>query len=255
MPYFNERNEFIAIYSITTVFTISKSQVRNFAHVRRLKETANVPADISANDSLPTWSRDMTSNNRQRYPSTDYTEDYVFGIILFLSAYKVQIRLCERYNGSTLQSCCTRLLADFSNISTMPVQSRDSRSSFSNGWRDEQTVLTTVSTRRMSLTKLSDIDDDRWTLDSLRCKAQIYIIDAYKSSAVAEMGDRLATIDMGRKVGAAVSLSVGGAGSPSNTMSPGPRHTSVRSGIVIHPTVWPQYTNVTDRQNRQLSDS
>jgi len=29
------------------------------------------------------------------------------------------------------------------------------------------------------------------------------------SSAVAEMGDHLATIDMGRKVGAAVSLSVG----------------------------------------------
>jgi len=30
-----------------------------------------------------------------------------------------------------------------------------------------------------------------------------------KSSAVAEMGDRLTTIDMGRKVGAAVLLSVG----------------------------------------------
>jgi len=45
-----------------------------------------------------------------------------------------------------------------------------------------------------------------------------------KSSAVAEMGDRLATIDMGRKVGggAAVPLSVGRAGSPSNTMSSGP---------------------------------
>jgi len=42
-----------------------------------------------------------------------------------------------------------------------------------------------------------------------------------KSSAVAEMGDGLATIDMGQKVGgAAVPLSVGGgAGSPSNTMS------------------------------------
>ena len=41
-----------------------------------------------------------------------------------------------------------------------------------------------------------------------------------ESSAVAEMGYRLA---MGRKVGAAV----WGAGSPSNTMSPGPRPTSV----------------------------
>ena len=68
-----------------------------------------------------------------------------------------------------------------------------------------------------------------------------------KSSAVAEMGDRLATIDEGRKVGAAVPLSLGGAGYPSNTMWPGPSPTSVPSGIVIRPTVWPQYTNVTDR--------
>ena len=41
-----------------------------------------------------------------------------------------------------------------------------------------------------------------------------------KSSAVAEMGDRLGTIDMSRKVGAAVLLSVGGEGarSLSNTI-------------------------------------
>jgi len=38
------------------------------------------------------------------------------------------------------------------------------------------------------------------------------------SAAVAEMGDRLATIDMGRKLGAVPLL--GGAWSPSNTMSP-----------------------------------
>jgi len=58
------------------------------------------------------------------------------------------------------------------------------------------------------------------------------------------MGDRLATTDMGEKW-------VGGAGSPSNTMSPGPRPISVpsASGVLIHPnpTVWPQYTNATDR--------
>jgi len=69
------------------------------------------------------------------------------------------------------------------------------------------------------------------------------------------MGDRLATIDMGRKVGgelrAAVPLSVGRAGSPSNTVSPEPRPTSVPRGILIHPAVWPQYTNVTDKQDRQ----
>jgi len=51
----------------------------------------------------------------------------------------------------------------------------------------------------------------------------------------------------------------GGAGSPSNTMwpGPGPRPTSMPSFISIHPTVWPQYINVrdrTDRQDRQRSD-
>ena len=61
-----------------------------------------------------------------------------------------------------------------------------------------------------------------------------------KSSAVAEMGDRLATIGMGRKWGWAT---VGGwvpTGSPFNTMWPGPRPTTLPSGIFIHPTVWPQ---------------
>ena len=44
-------------------------------------------------------------------------------------------------------------------------------------------------------------------------------------------------------------LSVGGAGSPSNAVSPGP--TSVPSGSLIHPTVWPQYTNVTRQADKQ----
>jgi len=66
-----------------------------------------------------------------------------------------------------------------------------------------------------------------------------------KSSAVAEMGDRLVTIDKGQKLGAVPLLGVGyrgGAGFPSNTMSPGPRPNSVSSGILIYPTVWPQQT-------------
>jgi len=69
------------------------------------------------------------------------------------------------------------------------------------------------------------------------------------------MGDRLDTIDMGRKVGAAVPLSMTGAGSHL-TQWPGPRPTLVPSGILINPTVWLQYTNVTetDRQDRQQSD-
>jgi len=56
---------------------------------------------------------------------------------------------------------------------------------------------------------------------------------------------------MGRKVGKAVPLWGGGAGSPSDTMWPGPRPTSVPSFVLIHPTVWPQYTNVSDGQDRQ----
>ena len=57
-----------------------------------------------------------------------------------------------------------------------------------------------------------------------------------KSSAVAEVGDRLATVDMGQKWGGAAV----GAGSQSNTMWPGPRPTSLPSGILIHLTVWPE---------------
>jgi len=41
----------------------------------------------------------------------------------------------------------------------------------------------------------------------------------------------------GPKNGGVVPLSVGAAGSPSNTMSPGPRSTSVLSCILIHPPV------------------
>jgi len=63
---------------------------------------------------------------------------------------------------------------------------------------------------------------------------------------------RSATIDMGRKVGAAVPFSVGEGGSPSNTLSPGTKSTSVPS-ILINPTVWPQYTNVTNRQTGQTT--
>ena len=48
-------------------------------------------------------------------------------------------------------------------------------------------------------------------------------------------------------IGWGLYLFSGGAGTPSNTKSPGPRPTTIPSGVVIHPAVWPQYTNVTDR--------
>jgi len=46
----------------------------------------------------------------------------------------------------------------------------------------------------------------------------------------------------------------GGAGSHL-TLSPWPRPTCVPSGILIHPTVWLQYTNVTRHIDRQRSES
>jgi len=65
---------------------------------------------------------------------------------------------------------------------------------------------------------------------------------------------------MGRKLGRGLCPLFGrGAGSPSNTVWPGPRPTCMPSLVLIRPTVWPQYTNVTvrqtDRQVRQQTDS
>jgi len=51
------------------------------------------------------------------------------------------------------------------------------------------------------------------------------------------MGDRLATVDVGPKVEAELPLSVGEAGSPYNTMWPGPRQNSLPSGVLIHPAL------------------
>jgi len=53
---------------------------------------------------------------------------------------------------------------------------------------------------------------------------------------------RLATIDMVRTMGEAGLFLGGGAGSPSNTKSPGTRPTSIPSGISVHPALWPQRT-------------
>jgi len=77
-----------------------------------------------------------------------------------------------------------------------------------------------------------------------------------KSSAVAETGDRLATIDVGQKVGATMPLSVGGAGFPSNTMSPGPRPIPPYQVVSwsIQPFGHNTPTSQTDRQDRQLDN-
>ena len=71
-------------------------------------------------------------------------------------------------------------------------------------------------------------------------KTTIKII-SNKCSTVVKMGDHLGTIDMGRKLGGCARFfEEWGAGSPSNTMSPGSRPTTIPSGILIHAAVWPQ---------------
>jgi len=61
----------------------------------------------------------------------------------------------------------------------------------------------------------------------------------HKSSAVAEMGDH-GHNRQGQKEGGLLCLFRGGSWVPSNTMWPGPRSTSVPSGVFIRPAVWPQ---------------
>ena len=79
--------------------------------------------------------------------------------------------------------------------------------------------------------------------------AEVYLYTKWQLNP----SSHLATTDMGRKLGRVVPLWGQGTGSPSNTMSPGPRLTSVPRGILIHRTVWPQYANVTNRQDRQTT--
>ena len=99
---------------------------------------------------------------------------------------------------------------------------------------------------------------DRTTFSSLTCEypgfcATLYIHTEitdfcdvtspylWKSSAVAEMGDRGHNRHGLKRVGDCGAPFAGGAGSLSNTVWPGPRFTSVPSGVFIHPAVWPQY--------------
>jgi len=53
---------------------------------------------------------------------------------------------------------------------------------------------------------------------------------------------------MSRKLGALPLFGEGGAGFSSNAVWPGTMPTYVPSFILIHPTVWLQYTNVTEGQ-------
>ena len=71
-----------------------------------------------------------------------------------------------------------------------------------------------------------------------------------------DQSSHFATTDMGQKLGEGWLCPCGGRGpeSPSNIVWPGPRPTCMSSFILIRPTVWPQYTNVTDRTDRQTDN-
>jgi len=66
----------------------------------------------------------------------------------------------------------------------------------------------------------------------------------------------LATTDMNRKLGGCSAPFLRELGLHLTKCGPyRPRATSTPSGILIRPAVWLQYTNVTDRQDRQRSGS
>ena len=60
-----------------------------------------------------------------------------------------------------------------------------------------------------------------------------------KSSAVAEMGDRGHNKHGPKRWGLLCPFRAELHGTPSNTMWPGPRSTSVPCGVFVHPAVWP----------------
>jgi len=94
-----------------------------------------------------------------------------------------------------------------------------------------------------------------YSLKSLCKKIKICIIAEYKNTTLlGELGP-YPTMSSGLMPTSLRSVSApffwgreAGSPSNSNTMLLGSRPASLPSGILIHPTVWPKYTNVTDRQ-------
>ena len=69
--------------------------------------------------------------------------------------------------------------------------------------------------------------------------AEVY----FRTKGHLDPSSHLATIHTGWKLGAPTPFAGSGAGSPSSTMWPGLRPTSIPSGILIHPAIWPQQTS------------
>ena len=79
----------------------------------------------------------------------------------------------------------------------------------------------------------------------------IFLLSLYnKGSVVAEMGNHLATINIGRREEAAMPLSGGEMGPIKNNVAWAEAYLHLSLSL-SHRIVWPQYTNVTDRQDRQ----
>jgi len=94
------------------------------------------------------------------------------------------------------------------------------------------------------------IDKVKIELLSVNCKVLLHL--SYNITSA----QHLPATDMGRKLGGAMSFGGGWAGSPCNTMWPGPRPTCMPSFILIRPTVW-QNTPMsqTGQTDRQRTDS
>jgi len=93
-----------------------------------------------------------------------------------------------------------------------------------------------------SLRKITWHYETNWSTAPLKERQARSWRNNSKCLASAEMGDRLATTDMGQKLGGCAPFGSGGVGSPCNTMWPGPKPTFVQSGILIHRVVWTQQT-------------
>jgi len=87
------------------------------------------------------------------------------------------------------------------------------------------------------------------------CKKALYKYSSfpfflYQVASTQDPSSRLATIDMGRKLGVcACPFGGSGAGSPSNRRWPGPSPASMQSFTLIHPAVWQQKTWAADYMN------
>jgi len=89
------------------------------------------------------------------------------------------------------------------------------------------------------------LEDKVWKVGNMATKIMglaVYNVAGYLTTKWhLDPSSSLAATDMGQNWGECCAT-FGGDESPSNTMLPGPRPTSVPSGILIHPAIWPQQT-------------